>query len=46
MPCTIQMAAQLPETPERLFDMYLDPVIHSAFTGAPASIAPNVGAEF
>jgi len=46
MPCTIQMAAQLPETPERLFDMYLDPVIHAAFTGAPASIAPNVGAEF
>ena len=46
MPRTIQMAAQLPESPDRLFDMYLDPVIHAAFTGAPVTIAPSVGAEF
>ena len=46
MPRTIQIAAQLPESPDRLFDMYLDPVIHAAFTGAPVTIAPNVGAEF
>ena len=45
MPRTIQIAAQLPESPERLFDMYLDPVIHAAFTGAPVTIAPNVGTE-
>ena len=46
MPRTIQIAAQLPESPDRLYDMYLDPVIHAAFTGAPVTIAPNVGAEF
>ena len=46
MPRTIQMAAQLSESPDRLFDMYLDSVIHAAFTGAPVTIAPNVGAEF
>ena len=46
MPRTIQIAVQLPESPDRLFDMYLDPVIHAAFTGAPVIIAPNVGAEF
>ena len=46
MPRTIQIAAQLPESPDRLFDMYLDPVIHAAFTGAPVTIAPSVGAEF
>ena len=46
MPRTIQIAAQLPESPDRLFDMYLDPVLHAAFTGAPVTIAPNVGAEF
>ena len=46
MPRTIQIAAQLPESPDRLFDMYLDPLIHAAFTGAPVTIAPKVGAEF
>lgn len=46
MPRTIQIAAQLPESPDRLYDMYLDPVLHGAFTGSPVTIAPNVGAEF
>ncbi|HYB20550.1 MAG TPA: SRPBCC domain-containing protein [Thermodesulfobacteriota bacterium] len=46
MPRTIQIAVQLPESPDRLFDMYLDPVIHAAFTGAPVTIAPKAGAEF
>jgi len=46
MPRTIQMAAYLPAPPERLFDAYLDPGIHSAFTGSPVTIAPKAGAEF
>jgi len=46
MPRTIQIAVQLPESPDRLYDMYLDPVLHAAFTGAPVTIAPNSGAEF
>jgi len=33
MPRTIQLAAVLPAPPERLFDMYLDPKEHAAFTG-------------
>jgi activator of HSP90 ATPase len=43
---TIQLAATLPATPDRLFDMYLDAEEHSAFTGAPASISPVHGAPF
>ena len=46
MPRTIQIAASLPVTPDRLFDMYLDPVEHTAFTGSPATIAPHAGASF
>ena len=46
MPRTIIMAATLPASPDRLFDMYLDPSAHGAFTGAPITIAPKVGAEF
>ena len=46
MPRTIQLAASLPAPPERLFDMYLDPVEHAAFTGAPVTIAAEPGAAF
>jgi activator of HSP90 ATPase len=46
MPHTIIMAATLPASPDRLYDMYLDPSAHAAFTGAPVTIAPKVGAEF
>ncbi len=46
MPRTIQLAASLPARPERLFDMYLDPVEHAAFTGSPVTIAAHVGAPF
>ena len=46
MPRTILSAATLPAPPERLFDMYLDPVAHAAFTGAPVRVAPKEGAEF
>ena len=42
----IILAASLPAPPDRLFDMYLDPDLHAAFTGAPVTIAANAGAPF
>jgi activator of HSP90 ATPase len=46
MPRNIVLAVSLPAAPERLYDMYLDPEQHSAFTGAPVTIAADAGAEF
>ena len=43
---TIQLAASLPAPPDRLFDQYLDPAEHAAFTGAPVTIAAHPGAAF
>jgi activator of HSP90 ATPase len=42
----VSIAAVLPAPPERLFDMYLDPQQHAAFTGKPVMIAARAGAEF
>jgi uncharacterized protein YndB with AHSA1/START domain len=42
----IQLAASLPASPDRLFEMYLDPKEHSAFTGAPVTISSEPGAPF
>ncbi len=46
MPNTVQVAAALPASPDELFDMYLNPAVHAAITGAPVSIRPRAGAEF
>jgi activator of HSP90 ATPase len=46
MPHNIILAASLPAPPDRLFDMYLDPQSHAAFTGAPVIIAAHAGAPF
>ena len=46
MPRTIQQAAVFPASPDRLFDMYLDPAAHEAFTGSPVTISSKAGAEF
>jgi uncharacterized protein YndB with AHSA1/START domain len=46
MPRTVTIAAVLPRPPARLYAMYLDPRLHAAFTGAPVTIAPRVGARF
>ena len=46
MPRTIQLAASLPASPDRLFDMYLDPVEHAAFTGSPVTISDRPGTAF
>jgi len=43
---TIQLAAAFPASPERLYDMYLDPVEHAAFTGSPVTISARPGAVF
>ncbi len=42
----IIIAASLPASPDRLFDMYLDPQLHAAFTGSPVTIAARAGAPF
>ncbi|OGP53440.1 MAG: hypothetical protein A2Y65_07045 [Deltaproteobacteria bacterium RBG_13_52_11] len=46
MPRTIHLAASLPASPDELFDMYLDPALHAAITGAPVSIGAHAGARF
>jgi len=46
MPRTLIQAAILPAAPERLFDMYLDPESHAAFTGSPVEISEKIGSAF
>ena len=46
MPRNLILAASLPAEPDRLFDMYLDPKAHAAFTGAPVMIEARPGTEF
>ncbi len=46
MPRNVILAASLPATADRLFDMYLDPKAHAAFTGAPVTVEPRAGAPF
>jgi activator of HSP90 ATPase len=46
MPKNLIIAASLPAPPETLFDMYLDPGAHTAFTGSPVTIEARAGAPF
>jgi activator of HSP90 ATPase len=46
MPRNVILAASFPTTPEQLFDIYLDPQKHAAFTGAAVSIGDSAGAPF
>jgi activator of HSP90 ATPase len=46
MPKNLVIAASLPAKPERLFEMYLDPAAHAAFTGYPVTVVPRAGARF
>jgi activator of HSP90 ATPase len=46
MPKNIILAAALPASPERLFDMYLDAATHAAFTGLPVTIEPRPSGAF
>ena len=42
----IRQSVVLPAPAEQLFQMYLDPQIHEAITGAPVTIAEEAGSEF
>ena len=46
MPRTLILAASLAAAPDKLFDMYLDPAEHAAFTGLPAIIEARAGGVF
>jgi activator of HSP90 ATPase len=46
MPRNVILAASFQTTPDQLFDMYLDPKEHAAFTGAPVAIGNSPGASF
>ena len=43
---TIILAASLPATPDKLFDMYLDAEAHAAFTGLRVILEPHRGGVF
>ncbi len=46
MPKLVQQSVVLPAPPERLYDMYLDPAAHAAFSGAPVNISAVPGSVF
>jgi uncharacterized protein YndB with AHSA1/START domain len=46
MRSVIQQSVVLPAAADVLFEMYLDPRAHSAFTGFPVTIGAEHGAEF
>lgn len=46
MPKTIQQSVTLPASAESLYEMYLDPKIHGAFTGSPVTIDSKPRSEF
>ena len=43
---TITQKVVIPASPEEVYDAYMDPKKHSAFTGAEATCDPRVGGEF
>ncbi len=43
---TIHQSVTLPAPADKLYDMYLDPGVHGAFTGAPVTIGSTPGSEF
>ena len=43
---TLSLAASMPADPALLFDMYLDPDRHAAFTGSPVTIGSKPGSPF
>ncbi len=43
---TITQKVVIPASPEEVYDAYMDPKKHSAFTGAEATCTPKVGGEF
>ncbi len=43
---TITQKVTIPASPEAVYDAFMDPKKHAAFTGAEATGKPEVGAEF
>ena len=43
---TITLAVDLPAKPAKLYNMYVNPRLHAAITGAPVTIAARAGARF
>lgn len=43
---TITQTVVIPASPEDVYDAYIDPKKHSAFTGAETTCDPRVGGEF
>ncbi len=43
---TITQKVVIPASPDEVYDAYIDPKKHSAFTGAEATCDPRVGGEF
>ncbi|MGE0387059.1 MAG: SRPBCC domain-containing protein [Gammaproteobacteria bacterium] len=46
MPGCIRQSTTLPTSARQLYDMYLSPRAHAAFTGAPVTIGRKPGARF
>jgi activator of HSP90 ATPase len=46
MPKTIDQSVILPAPAARLYDMYLNPEVHEAITGAPVTIGSVAGSRF
>lgn len=46
MPKTIRQTVTLPAPADMLFEMYLNPKMHAAFTGAPVIISAKPGSKF
>ena len=42
----ITQTVVFPVAAERLFEMYLDPMVHAAITGGPVTISRRMGSEF
>ena len=43
---TITQKVVIPATPDQLYDAFINPRIHAAFTGSPATGSPRVGGTF
>lgn len=43
---TIQQSVRLPATARQLYDLYMNPKKHAAFTGGPVTISPKAGSAF
>jgi activator of HSP90 ATPase len=43
---TIEQSVRFPVSAQELYDLYMDPALHAAFTGAPVKISAKPGSKF